>query len=83
MNQVKNNLTLDCLTTYQIKVPGEIGASLGEWGKELIVISEKHSPGSSVTTLTGDFDQAALYGFLRHLYSIGLPLISVICVDHL
>jgi hypothetical protein len=33
-----------------------------------------------VSTITGTFDQAALQGLLRRLYSLGLPLISVICV---
>jgi hypothetical protein len=34
-----------------------------------------------VTTLTGTVDQAALQSVLRRLYSLGLPLISVTCVD--
>jgi hypothetical protein len=34
-----------------------------------------------VTTLTGTVDQAALHGLLRRLYSLCLPLISVVCVD--
>jgi hypothetical protein len=37
--------------------------------------------GSSITTLTGSVDQAALQGMLRRLYALGLPLISVICLD--
>ncbi len=31
--------------------------------------------------ITGSFDQAALQGLLRRLYSLGLPLISVICLE--
>jgi len=34
-----------------------------------------------ITTLTSAFDQAALLSLLRRLYSLGLPLISVICVE--
>ena len=34
-----------------------------------------------VTTLIGAFDQAALQGLLRRLYSLGLPLISVNCLE--
>jgi hypothetical protein len=34
--------------------------------------------GQPVTILTGIFDQAGLQGLLRRLYSLGLPLISVI-----
>jgi hypothetical protein len=37
--------------------------------------------GSPITILTGTFDQAALQGLLRCLYSLGLPLISVNCVE--
>ena len=37
--------------------------------------------GHPVTTLTGRLNQAALQGLLRQLYSLGLPLISVVCVD--
>jgi len=33
-----------------------------------------------VTTLVDYDDQAALQGLLRRLYSLGLPLISVICI---
>jgi hypothetical protein len=40
-----------------------------------------NSVGRPVTTLTGTFDPAALHGLLRRLYSLGLPLISVICVE--
>jgi hypothetical protein len=35
-----------------------------------------------IATLIGTLDQAALHGLLRRLYSLGLPLISVICVEH-
>jgi hypothetical protein len=34
-----------------------------------------------VTILSGKVDQVALQGLLRRLYSLGLPLISVICVE--
>jgi hypothetical protein len=37
--------------------------------------------GQPITTLTLIVDQAALQGLLRRLYSLGLPLISVICVE--
>ena len=37
--------------------------------------------GLPIAILTGTLDQAALLGFLRRLYSLGIPLISVICLD--
>jgi hypothetical protein len=38
--------------------------------------------GLPVSTLTGVLDQAALQGLLRRLYSLGLPLISVHCIEN-
>jgi hypothetical protein len=76
----KNKLTLDQPATYQIKVPGRPGESWSDWtGMKITVESEGDGP--PITTLTGDIDQAALQGLLRRLYSLGLPLISVNCVE--
>ena len=43
--------------------------------------AETDDDGRPVTTLTGTLDQAALHGLLRRLYSLGIPLISVNCID--
>ena len=81
MKEVKQKLTLDRATTYQIKVPGELPKNWSDWigGMTITVACERDD--TPVTTLTGAVDQAALQGLLRRLYSIGLPLISVICVE--
>ena len=42
---------------------------------------DSEGDGPPVTILTGIVDQAALQGLLRRLYSLGLPLISVNCVE--
>jgi hypothetical protein len=47
----------------------------------MTVTVESDDVGLSVTTLTGPLDQAALQGLMRRLYSLGLPLISVICLE--
>lgn len=80
MNEVNRKLTLDQPATYQIKVPGHLNASWMEWDGRLIVTAKNEPDGLPVTTLTGTLDQAALHGLLRRLYSLGLPLISVIWV---
>jgi len=81
----KQKLTLDRPATYQIKVPGEIDPRWSDWagGMKIAVDSESDGEGNSysVTILTGTLDQAALQGLLRQLYSLGLPLISAICVE--
>ena len=46
------------------------------------IASKGEGEGPPVTTLTGAVaDQAALHGLLRRVYALGLPLLSVICVE--
>jgi hypothetical protein len=81
MKEVKQKLTIDRPAIYQIKVPGHLDERWTEWDGKMNVIIESDDDGQPVTTLTGSVDQAALHGLLRRLYSLGLPLISVICVE--
>jgi hypothetical protein len=81
MKKVKQKLTLDRPATYQIKVPGHLDESWSEWAGGMTITVACEGDGSPITILTGTFDQAALQGLLRRLYSLGLPLISVICVE--
>ena len=77
---VKNRsqkLTLYQPAAYQIKVPGHLDASWVEWDERITMTAESEEDGTPVTVLTGTLDQAALQGFLRRLYALGLPLISV------
>ena len=79
MNKCKLKLTLDRPVTYQIKVPGTLDESWSEWVEGMTIETEGDDP--PITILTGSFDQAALQGLLRRLYSLGLPVISVNCVE--
>jgi hypothetical protein len=82
MKEDKQKLTLDRPATYQIKVPGHLDESWSDWAGRMTITVESEGDGPPVTTLTGTLaDQAALQGLLRRLYSLGLPLISVICVE--
>ncbi len=74
-------LSLDRAVTYQIKVPGELDETWADWDGRMTVTVERKGDAPPVTTLTGTVDQAALHSLLRRLYSLGLPLISVICVE--
>jgi hypothetical protein len=77
----RQKLTLDQLATYEIKVPGEFHESWVDWESELAVSMKVEGDHPPVTTLRGIFDQAALHGLLRRLYSMGLPLISIYWID--
>lgn len=81
MTNIKQKLTLDRPATYQIKVPGHLNDSWADWAGGMMVTLENDVDGLAVSTITGKVDQAALHGLLRRLYSLGLPLISVICVE--
>jgi hypothetical protein len=77
----KKKLTLYGPVTYQIKVPGHIGDGWSDWVEGMTITGGGEGEGPPVTTLICTLDQAALQGLLRRLYSLGLPLISVVCVE--
>jgi hypothetical protein len=81
MEAGKRKLTLDQLAIYQIKVPGELDKSWLDWIEDITVVVEIDDS-LPVSILTVTVDQAALQGLLRRLYSLGLPLISVILIDY-
>jgi hypothetical protein len=81
MKNVTKKLSLDRPTLYQIKVPGELDERWSDWAGGMTLRVETEGDGPPVTTLTGEVDQAALHGLLRRLYALGLPLISVVCVE--
>jgi len=81
MKKNDHKLTLDRPVTYQIKVPGVLDKKLLDWNGGMKVTIDSNNNSNPITILTIIVDQAALQGLLHHLYSIGLPLISVICVD--
>ena len=81
MKEVKQKPSLDRPATYQIRVPGELDESWSDWTGGMTITVESEGDGPPVISLTGTIDQAALQSLLRRLYSLGLPLISVVCVD--
>jgi hypothetical protein len=81
MKDTKRRLTLDRPVTYEIKVPGQLDENWSDWTGGMTIAVQSAGDSRPVTALTGTLDQAALQGLLRRLYSLGLPLISVRCVD--
>jgi hypothetical protein len=76
------HLTLDRITNYQIKVPGAIDMDWLDWNGGVTITVESDRAGTPISTLSIQADQAGLHGLLRHLYSLGLPLISVVLMAH-
>ncbi|MBV9670592.1 MAG: hypothetical protein JOZ43_06520 [Acidobacteriales bacterium] len=62
---------------YQIRIKGHLGREWADWFGGLTVTLEANGE----TLLTGPVvDQAALYGVLRKVRDLGMPLLSVVCV---
>jgi hypothetical protein len=65
-------------TVYQIRVKGHLGSQWTDWFEGMTI-----TPGEDGDTLvTGQVvDQAALYGLLKKVRDLGLPLLAVNCVE--
>jgi hypothetical protein len=62
---------------YQIRIKGHLGHQWTDWFGGLTITLETNGD----TLLTGPVaDQAALYGLLRKVRDLGLPLVQVIQV---
>jgi hypothetical protein len=60
---------------YQLRIKGHLGPQWTDWFGGLAITLEDNGD----TLLTGPvIDQAALYGLLRRVRDLGMPLISVI-----
>jgi hypothetical protein len=63
------------LLVYQIRIKGHLGCEWADWFEGLTLTALDNGE----TLLTGPVvDQAALYGLLRKVRDLGIPLLSVI-----
>jgi hypothetical protein len=74
-------LTMDQAALYKIQVPGNLPEDWLNREERMGIQVTTSQGGSSITTMTGKLDQAALIGLLRKLYSLSLPLLFVNCVE--
>jgi hypothetical protein len=81
MRNARQRLTLHRPATYEIRVPGEISQRCADWVEGMTIKVEGEGSGPPITTMTVTVDQAALQGLLRRLYSQGMPLVSVTCIE--
>jgi hypothetical protein len=79
----RQKFTLDRPIHYRIMVAGQTSESWSDWADGMNVQVETNASGFTTTNLNGTMDQAALIGLLRQLYYLGLPLISVNCIQSL
>jgi hypothetical protein len=62
---------------YQIRIKGHLGREWTDWFEGLTITALDNGE----TLLTGPVvDQAALYGVLKKVRDVAMPLLSVVCV---
>ena len=63
---------------YQIRIKGHLSREWTDWFEDLTITLEENGD----TLLTGPvIDQAALYGLLKKVRDLGMPLVSVSLVE--
>lgn len=68
----------DQSTIYQIRIKGHLGREWKDWFEGMTISQEEDGD----TLLTGPLvDQAALFGLLKKVRDLGLPLVSINCVE--
>jgi hypothetical protein len=76
-NEINSEIEKAQPTVYQIRIKGHLGRQWTDWFGGLIITLEDNGD----TLLTGPVDQAALYGVLKKVRDVGMPLVSVVCVN--
>lgn len=75
-------LTIDKTASYCIRVIGNLDESWSDRLGGLTIRSSSQEGKQTITTLSGSIiDQAALFGVLKALYDMRLPLLSVECLE--
>ena len=76
-----NKLSLDKPVVYEITVPGNLEKRFLDWNGGLEITINTTEVENPTSTISIKVDQAGLQGFLRYLYSLGLPILSVSCIE--
>jgi len=77
-NQRKPKTDRDQPVVYQIRIRGHLSDQWTKWFEGLTITLEEDGN----TLMTGPVvDQAALFGLLKKVRDLGLPLVSINCVE--
>ena len=77
-NEQKSNRDPDRPKVFQIRIQGHLSQQWQYWFEGLILTLEEDGN----TLLSGSVvDQSALHGILKKIRDLGMPLLSVNCVD--
>lgn len=77
-NNLQTKRDPDAPLVYQIRLAGHLGAQWTAWFDGLAIALTANGD----TLLTGPVvDQAALYGLLKKVRDLGMPLLAVTCIE--
>ena len=77
-NEINSESDPGQTTVYQIRIKGHLGREWTDWFEGLTITALDNGE----TLLTGPvIDQAALFGVLRKVANLGIPLVSVVCIQ--
>ena len=66
-------------TVYQIRIKGRLDQGWTDWFEGLAITED----GNGDTLMSGPVvDQAALHGLLKKVRDLGIPLLSVTCIEN-
>lgn len=78
VNKHITNSDPDSRTVCQIRLKGHLGMQWSDWFDGMTITLEDDGD----TLITGPvIDQAALHGLLKKIRDLGIPLISVNCIE--
>jgi hypothetical protein len=73
-----SHLTLHTAATYEIRVPGRLGAAWADYIGASAIRDADDDPEGPLTIVTlRSVDQSALIGLINALFASGVPLLSV------
>jgi hypothetical protein len=76
-NEINSEMNPGQPMVYQIRIKGHLGREWTDWFGGLAITALDNGE----TLLTGSVvDQAALYGLLKKVRDVAMPLISVVCI---
>ena len=82
MGQPQQRINMFDPAVYSIRIQGKLGESWSEYFGAQSLSVETNEAGLSTTTLISEpVDQAALVGMINHLNGLGLPVVSVECLQ--
>jgi hypothetical protein len=82
MGQPQQRINMFDPAVYSIRINGRLGESWLEYFGAQSMLVEVDEVGVSTTTLISEpVDQAALVGMINHLNGLGLPVVSIECVQ--